>query len=134
MTCVFNNMETRAVIKFFFLQGKAPKEIDAVLTETLACWAKDLSAPGKNQLVPLGTAPDQVMILNFTPFQITLRLIRETGSVFKLIIKWTSVRQISSLVCCTVRYFGYSPPGHLAHSVQLVSLLQLQIAHLKSIY
>jgi len=32
----FNNMETRAVIKFlFFLQGKAPKEIHAVLTETL---------------------------------------------------------------------------------------------------
>ena len=46
----FNNMETRAVIKFFFLQGKAPKEIDAVLTETLACWAKDLSAP---QYVPV---------------------------------------------------------------------------------
>jgi len=41
------------VIKFFFcffppLQGKAPKEIHAVLTETLACFlsgrAKDLSA------------------------------------------------------------------------------------------
>jgi len=32
----FNNMETRAVIKFlFFLQGKAPKEIHAVLKETL---------------------------------------------------------------------------------------------------
>ena len=31
---VFNNMETRAVIKFF-LQGKAPKEIHAILTETL---------------------------------------------------------------------------------------------------
>ena len=31
----FNNMETRAVIKFFFLQGKVPKEIHAVLTETL---------------------------------------------------------------------------------------------------
>jgi len=29
-----NNMETRAVIKFF-LQGKAPKEIHAILTETL---------------------------------------------------------------------------------------------------
>jgi len=28
----FNNVETRAVIKFFFLQGKVPKEI---LTETL---------------------------------------------------------------------------------------------------
>jgi len=38
-----------AVIKFFFLKGKAPKEIHAILTETLACFlpgrAKDLSAP-----------------------------------------------------------------------------------------
>ena len=45
----FNNIEKRAVIKIFFLQGKAPKEIHAVLTETLACVlpcrAKDLSAP-----------------------------------------------------------------------------------------
>jgi len=30
-----NNIKTRAVIKFFFLQGKAPKEIHAILTETL---------------------------------------------------------------------------------------------------
>jgi len=46
----FNNIETREVIMFsFFLQGKAPKEIHAILTETLACVlpgrAKDLSAP-----------------------------------------------------------------------------------------
>jgi len=46
----FNNIETRAVIKNFLpLQGKAPKEIHAILTETLACFlpdrAKDLSAP-----------------------------------------------------------------------------------------
>ena len=45
--CDFNNVKTRAVIKFFFLQGKAPKEIHAILTETLACFlpgrAKDLS-------------------------------------------------------------------------------------------
>ena len=45
----FNNIETRAVIKFLFLQGKASKEIHAILTETLACFvsgrAKDLSAP-----------------------------------------------------------------------------------------
>ena len=45
----FNDIETRAVIKFLFLQGKAPKEIHAILTETLAYflpgWAKDLSAP-----------------------------------------------------------------------------------------
>jgi len=31
----FNNIETRAVIKNFFLQGKALKEIHAILTETL---------------------------------------------------------------------------------------------------
>jgi len=30
----FNNIETRAV-NFFFMQGKAPKEIHAILTETL---------------------------------------------------------------------------------------------------
>jgi len=34
---------------FFYLQGKAPKEIHAILTETLICFlpgrAKDLSAP-----------------------------------------------------------------------------------------
>jgi len=50
----FNNIETRAVIKcFFFLQGKAPKEIHAILTETLACFlpgrAKNLSAPLYNR-------------------------------------------------------------------------------------
>ena len=31
----FNNIEKRAVIKFFFLQGKGPKEIHAFLTDTL---------------------------------------------------------------------------------------------------
>jgi len=33
----FNNIETRAVIIFVSLQGKAPKEIHDILTETLAC-------------------------------------------------------------------------------------------------
>jgi len=32
----FNNIETRAIIMFFFLQGKVPKEIHAILIETLA--------------------------------------------------------------------------------------------------
>ena len=43
----FNNIEKRPVIKFFFfLQGKAPKEIHAIMTETLACFLpKGLSAP-----------------------------------------------------------------------------------------
>ena len=44
----FNNIETRAVVKFCFLQGKAQWEIHAILRETLACFlpgrAKDLSA------------------------------------------------------------------------------------------
>jgi hypothetical protein len=31
----FYNIETRAVTKFFFLQGKAPKETLAILMETL---------------------------------------------------------------------------------------------------
>jgi len=35
----FNDTETRAVIKLFFLQVKAPKEIQAILTETLACFS-----------------------------------------------------------------------------------------------
>jgi len=45
----FNKIETRTVINVLFLQGKAPKEIHAILTETLACFlpgqAKDLPAP-----------------------------------------------------------------------------------------
>ena len=45
----FNNIEMRAVINFFFMQGKVPKEIHTILTETLTCFlagrAKDLSAP-----------------------------------------------------------------------------------------
>jgi len=51
----FNNIETRAVVKVFFLQGKAPKEIHAILTETLACFrpgrAKNLSAPLYNAVI-----------------------------------------------------------------------------------
>ena len=31
----FNNIDTRAVIKYFFLKSKAPKEIHAILIETL---------------------------------------------------------------------------------------------------
>ena len=45
----FNNIETRAVVKFFFLQGKAPKEIHTILTETLGEHAP-----------PYGTAKNRV--------------------------------------------------------------------------
>jgi len=46
----FNDYDTPTVIKFFFffLQGKAPKAINAILTEKLCCFlpgrVKDLSA------------------------------------------------------------------------------------------
>jgi len=44
-----NNIQTRAVFKYFFLQDKTPKEIHAILIETLGCFlpggVKDLSAP-----------------------------------------------------------------------------------------
>ena len=53
--CDFDNIETGAVIKNFFLQGKAPKEIQAILTETLACFlpgrAKDSSATLQGNLI-----------------------------------------------------------------------------------
>jgi len=35
----FNNIETQAVNKFFLLQGKAPKEIHAILSQTLGEYA-----------------------------------------------------------------------------------------------
>ena len=34
-TRYFNNIEMQTVIKFFFVQGKTPKEIHTILTETL---------------------------------------------------------------------------------------------------
>jgi len=54
----FDNIEMRAIIKFFFpLQCKAPKKIHAILTETLACFrpgrAKDLSEPPYTELEPI---------------------------------------------------------------------------------
>ena len=43
----FNNIKTRAVIKFFFLRGKASKEIHAILRESLEEHAPSY-ATGKN--------------------------------------------------------------------------------------
>jgi len=42
-------METRALIKFLFLQGKAPKEIHAILKETL--WEHAPSYAVKNWVI-----------------------------------------------------------------------------------
>jgi len=44
---ISTKIETRTVIKFFFfLQGKAPKEIHTILTETLACFL-----PGRDKVL-----------------------------------------------------------------------------------
>jgi len=77
----FNNIETRAVIKFFsFLQGKTPKEIHAILTETLGEHATsyttvknwvaefkrgdfstcDVARPGRHKTVTISDIIDQI--------------------------------------------------------------------------
>jgi ABC-type dipeptide/oligopeptide/nickel transport system permease component len=43
----FSNIETRSIIKNFFLQGKTPKKIHAILTEKLGVHAP-LNATVKN--------------------------------------------------------------------------------------
>jgi len=51
-TRAISTISRHELSSFFFLQDKAPAEIPAILTETLACFlpgrAKDLSAPCKN--------------------------------------------------------------------------------------
>ena len=42
--CNFNNIET-GVVKFFFLQGKAPKEIHVILKETFVRHRQNLGGP-----------------------------------------------------------------------------------------
>jgi len=48
-TRAISTTSRRELSSFFFLQGKGPKEIQVILTETLACFlpgrTKDLSAP-----------------------------------------------------------------------------------------
>ena len=59
----FNNIETRAVIEtFFFLQGKAPKEIHAILTATLGETCKFLC----HHRTALNTASMVVLTLSHT--------------------------------------------------------------------
>ena len=59
----FNNIETRA-IKFFFLQDKVPKEIHAILTETLGVHAPSYV-----------TVKNWVASLNVVIFPLVMRLV-----------------------------------------------------------
>jgi hypothetical protein len=93
----FNNIETRAVIKIFFsLQGKAPNEILAILTETLACFHpgryKDLSAPLTYVWVIHATYTS-AMKTNFNPclYKIISRHLMDPAFMFQVItFSWTN--------------------------------------------
>jgi len=77
----FNNIETRAVIKFLFLQGKAPKEINAILTQTLAFFlpgrAKDLLAPTVYMFQSNTTIvkTQQYFVIQLLPKSCTLKIV-----------------------------------------------------------
>ena len=86
----FNNIETRAVIKFFF-QGKAPKEIHAILTGTLDCFfsgrAKDFSAPPV--YVGVYVKISKIVIFNAVNFA----LYKYTALVKNFLVKFTTVSE-----------------------------------------
>jgi len=64
----FNNIETRAVIKFFPpQQGKAPKKIHAILTEILACFL-----PGR------GISPPVIYMCNTKRFSVYCKVAKYT--------------------------------------------------------
>jgi len=93
----FNNIETQAVIKFFFLQGKVLKEIDAILTKTLGehaplyatvknCVAQfkhgdfstcDVPDPGRPKTVTTPEIIDQIHELILKDRQISAKSIAE---------------------------------------------------------
>jgi len=93
----FNNMETRAVIKAFFPVRKAPKEIHAILTETLGEHAPsyaaiknwvaqfkrgdfstcDASRPGRPKAVTTPEIIDQIHELILEDRQISAKSIAE---------------------------------------------------------
>ena len=75
--CDFNKIETRAVIKFLFLQGKAPKEIHAILTETIACFL-----PGRAKDLPALLYKSSLSIVNTSRLKDTImqNFKRKTGS------------------------------------------------------
>ena len=71
----FNNIKTRAVIKFLFLQGKAPKEIHAILTETLVEHASSY-ATVKNWMAQVKRGPPVMrLVLDDTKHWLPRRLL-----------------------------------------------------------
>jgi len=106
----FNNIETRAVIKFIFLQGKASKEIHAILTETLACfllgWAKDLSA-----LLYISHQFTHCLITPSTPFPLYDKSTHTRGVQF-----YRNIYDILPLVLHSTYKLTYHLPLFQAHA------------------
>jgi len=116
----FNNIETRAVIKFFFfLQGKAPKEIHAILTETLEEHAQsyatvknwvaqfkrgdfstcDASRPGRLKTVTTPEIIDQIHELILEDRRISAKSIAEQLGISReriesIIHAWTRIKNV----------------------------------------
>jgi len=85
----FNNIETRAVIKiFFFLQGKAPKEIHAILAETLT-YLWDFVWPQKKTVIISLYSIKWMIFINET--QSVYCAVR-TGSLNKIPVKFSDQR------------------------------------------
>jgi len=107
----FNNKEMQAVIKFFFLQGKAPKEIHTILTETLGEHAPlyatiknwmaqfkrgdfstcDAPRPGQPKTVTTPEITDQIHKLILEDHQISAKSIAEQLGI--------SREQVGSIIC-----------------------------------
>jgi len=117
----FNNIETRAVINFFFLQGKEPKEIHAILTETLgehapSCaivknWVAqfkrfdfstcDAPCPGRPKTVTTSEIIDQINELTLEDRRISAKSVAEQLNILcerdgSIIHKDLNMRKISA--------------------------------------
>jgi len=118
----FNNIETRTVIKFFFfLQGKAPKKMHAILKETLGKHAPsyatvknwvahfkhgdfstcDMPRPGRPKTVSTPTIIDQIHELILEDRRISAKSIAEQlGSsrerVGSIIHEYLDMRKLST--------------------------------------
>ena len=107
----FNNIETRAVIKFFFpLQGKAPKEIHAILQETFGehapsyatvkncvaqfkrsdCSTCDAPRPGRTKTVTTPEIIDQIYELILEDRRVSAKSIAEQLSI--------SLKRVGSII------------------------------------
>jgi len=90
----FNNMDTWAVIKFLFLQGKALKKIHAILTETLGEYAP-LYASVKNWVSQLKRGDFSTCDASHSGWPITVTTLEIIGLIHELIsedhrisVKW----------------------------------------------